>query len=532
MRKQFVVASILVMIIIFMATIFYPPILFSLIIIGPLLAVGYYDFFQKKHAVLRNFPLVGHGRYILESVRPELYQYFIESDTDGVPFGRDKRSLVYQRSKDVRDTVPFGTLQDVYAPGYEWINHSLAPVHIDPDKLRVQVGGKDCLQPYSASIFNISAMSYGSLSKNAVLALNKGAKIGNFYHNTGEGGISPYHRDGGGDLVWQIGTGYFGCRMENGRFSPDLFAKNATDPQVKMIEIKLSQGAKPGHGGILPAAKVTAEIAAIRGVPMGKDVLSPPNHSAFSTPIEMMQFIAELRELSGGKPIGFKLCIGKQREFVALCKAMVQTGIAPDFITVDGGEGGTGAAPLEFSNHVGMPIVEGLIFAHNTLVGFGLRDEIRIIASGKVVSAFSLVKLLALGADICNSARAMMLSIGCIQALRCNTNHCPVGVATQDPSLMAGLVPAYKSVRVANYHEETLQVVGELVGASGIDSTTQLRPWHIERRVSPTEVSNYGQIYDYLESGALLQGPIPPAYKHMVDSASAETFASVLQREN
>ncbi|VAW43625.1 Ferredoxin-dependent glutamate synthase, partial [hydrothermal vent metagenome] len=367
----------------------------------------------------------------------------------------------------------------------------------------------------------------GSLSKNAILALNQGAKIGNFYHNTGEGGISPYHREGNGDLVWQIGTGYFGCRTEDGRFNPDLFAKNATHLQVKMIEIKLSQGAKPGHGGILPAAKVTEEIATIRGVPMGKDVLSPPGHSSFSTPLEMMHFIAQLRQLSGGKPVGIKLCLGKPREFLALCKAMVQTGIAPDFITVDGGEGGTGAAPLEFSNHVGTPVVEGLIFVHNALVGFNLRDEIRIVASGKVLSAFSLVKLLALGADMCNSARAMMLSLGCIQALRCNSNHCPVGVATQDPHLMTGLVPARKSVRVANFHKETLEVVGELVGATGLHDASHLCPWHIERRVSPTEVLNYAQIYEYLEPGALLQNPLPTTYRHAFESASPETFASL-----
>ncbi len=528
MRKEFVIASIIIVVVIAIIAVVYAPILYLSILVGPLLAMGYYDYFQPYHAVKRNFPLIGRGRYLFEAIRPEIYQYFVESDTDGVPFGRDKRSLVYQRSKDVRDTVPFGTLQDVYETGYEWINHSLAPVHIDPKKLRVKVGGKDCSQPYDASIFNISAMSYGSLSKNAILALNQGAKIGDFYHNTGEGGISPYHREGKGDLVWQIGTGYFGCRGEDGRFDPDLFAKNATNPQVKMIEIKLSQGAKPGHGGILPAAKVTQEIATIRGVPMGKDVLSPPAHTSFSTPIEMMHFIAQLRQLSGGKPIGFKLCLGKPREFLALCKAMIETGIVPDFITVDGGEGGTGAAPLEFSNHVGTPVVEGLIFVHNALVGFNLRNEIRIIASGKVLSAFSLMKLLALGADMCNSARAMMLSLGCIQALRCNSNHCPVGVATQDPNLMAGLIPARKSKRVANFHKETLEIVGELVGATGLGSTSQLRPWHIERRISPTEVLNYGQIYDYLEPGVLLQEPTPATYQHAFDSASPETFASVL----
>ena len=514
------------------AAVYAPWMLWALVVVGPLIGLGLYDYFQTSHAVLRNFPIIGHGRYLLETIRPEIYQYFIENDTDGVPFGRDQRSLVYQRAKQVRDTVPFGTKEDVYRIGYEWVNHSLAPLHLEAGDLRVTVGGPDCKQPYSASILNISAMSYGSLSKNAVLALNQGAKMGNFAHNTGEGGLSPYHLEGGGDIIWQVGTGYFGCRTPDGKFSPEKFVENATRPQVKMIELKLSQGAKPGHGGILPAAKLTPEIASIRGVPLGKDVLSPPGHSAFSTPIGLLEFIAQLRELSGGKPVGFKLCVGKRREFLAICKAMVQTGITPDFITVDGGEGGTGAAPLEFSNHIGTPLVEGLIFVHNALVGYSVRDSIRVAASGKITSGFEMVKRLSLGADLCSSARGMMMALGCIQALRCNSNHCPVGIATQDPQLTAGLVPSSKNVRVMGFHKETIESVGEIMGAMGIASPDDLRPWHIMRRISPTEVRHYGEIYEFLQDGDLLQEPLPKTYKRACEAASAETFMHVDDAKN
>ena len=412
MRKIFLIGTAGILLLNGLSAIFYPSLLWSMVVFGPLIALGIYDYFQKNRAVLRNFPIAGHFRYFFEAIRPEIAQYFIESDTEGKPFSRDQRSVVYQRAKGVRDTVPFGTLYDVYEVGYEWVNHSLSPLHLKPAEMRVTVGGADCTQPYSASRFNISAMSFGSLSKNAVLALNKGAKTGNFAHNTGEGGLSPYHLQGGGDLIWQIGTGYFGCRTSEGNFCPDTFAKKATLSNVKMIEIKLSQGAKPGHGGILPAAKLTREIAEIRDVPMGKDVLSPPAHTAFSTPVELIEFVAKLRELSGNKPVGFKLCVGKRREFLAICKAMVKTGISPDFIAVDGGEGGTGAAPLEFTNHMGAPLIEGLIFVHNALVGFCLRDKICIIASGKVITGFGMVKRLALGADICSSARGMMMALG------------------------------------------------------------------------------------------------------------------------
>ena len=524
MRRLFIMLSIALVVIIVIVGLFFPPVFWALVVVGPLVALGYYDCFQTQHSILRNFPVLGHMRYLLETIRPEIYQYFIESDTDGVPFDRAQRNIVYQRAKAARDTVPFGTLENVYSVGYEWVNHSLAPVHVDPADMRITIGGEDCKHPYSASILNVSAMSYGSLSKNAVLALNSGAKIGNFAHNTGEGGVSPFHLEGGGDVIWQIGTGYFGCRDDKGQFSPESYKDTVSHPHIKMVELKLSQGAKPGHGGILPAAKLTQEIATIRKVPMGQDVLSPPAHSAFTTPVGLLEFVAQLRDLSGGKPTGFKLCVGKRREFLAICKAMVETGITPDFITVDGGEGGTGAAPLEFTNSIGAPLVDGLIFVHNALVGCDLRNNIRVISSGKVASGFGMVKRLALGADACNAARAMMMAVGCIQALKCNTNHCPVGVATQDPELMKGLVVSDKKVRVANYHRATIESASEMIGAMGISHPQRLRRWHIMRRISPVEVRHYGEIYDYLEPGALLQDPLPPAYERAWKAASADTF--------
>lgn len=527
MRQLFIYLNIAVLAFAVLSQLFFPQLLWLLIILVPLLVLGWRDYTQTTHAVLRNFPIVGHGRYLLEKIRPEIYQYFVEGDTEGVPFDRDQRSLVYQRAKDVRDTVPFGTKEDVYATGYEWVNHSMAPRHLHGDDLRITIGGPACTQPYSASIFNIAAMSYGSLSANAVLALSEGAQIGGFAHNTGEGGISSHHMEGGGDLIWQIGTGYFGCRAEDGTFSAEKFKENATRPNVKMIELKLSQGAKPGHGGILPAAKLTPEISQIRGVPMGEDVLSPPGHSSFDTPIGLLEFVREMRELSAGKPVGFKLCVGKRREFLAICKAMVETGITPDFIAVDGGEGGTGAAPLEFSNHVGAPLVDGLIFVHNALVGFDVRDKIKVIASGKVTSGFGMVKRLALGADACYSARGMMLALGCIQALKCNSNHCPVGVATQDPKLMDGLVPSDKKVRVASFHNETVASVCEILGAMGLSDPEALRPWHIMRRVSHTEIRHYGEIYEFIEPGALLAEPYPASYDRACRAATSSSFDHV-----
>jgi glutamate synthase domain-containing protein 2 len=469
MRKRFYLLSIISLLIAAGLTwLWLPAAVLLLTVIGVVL-IGVYDIMQIRHTIWRNYPVGGHGRWFMEWLRPMIYQYFIESETDGVPINRMFRSVVYQRAKGVLDTIPLGTKMDIYRIGYEWMDHSLAALKTGeqaPD-LRVQVGGPSCAQPYDASILNISAMSFGALSKHAVLALNGAAKLGGFAHNTGEGGLSPCHLERGGDLIWQIGTGYFGCRDEESRFSPEKFADKATLPTVKMIEIKLSQGAKPGHGGILPAIKNTLEIAEICGVQPFTEVDSPPTHSAFSTPLEMMQFVEQLRELSDGIPIGFKLCVGRKSEFVALCKAMVETGIKPDFITVDGGEGGTGAAPLEYTNSVGMPLREGLAFVVDCLVGFDLKKDIRVIAAGKVLTGFHIVRLLAMGADICNSARGMMLALGCIQSLECNKNTCPTGVATQNPDLYKGLVITDKTQRVANFHKATVHSAIELLAAAG-----------------------------------------------------------------
>ncbi|MCB1134665.1 MAG: FMN-binding glutamate synthase family protein, partial [Chlamydiia bacterium] len=436
-----------------------------------------------------------------------------------------QRALCYQRAKQQVDTRPFGTQIDTSQVGYEWINHSLAPHPPEEVNSRIDIGGPDCKSPYSASILNISGMSYGALSSAAVLALNGGARLGHFAHNTGEGGLSGFHLQPGGDLIWQIGTGYFGCRDRKGYFDPVVFRDKAQHPHIKMIELKLSQGAKPGHGGILPAAKITPEIAELRGVPMGEDALSPPAHSAFSTPIELCHFIAKLREESGGKPTGLKLCIGKRREFVSIAKAMLETGILPDFISVDGGEGGTGAAPMEFANRMGTPLREGLIFVHNVLTGFGLRKHIRINASGRIITAFDLISKLCMGADYCSSARGMMFALGCIQALKCNTNECPTGVTTSDPYLTRGLVPARKEQRVFHFHERTIFAAKELIGAMGISHTTQLRPWHLNRRVGHTEVRHYGELFNYLEEGVLLdETTVPQDYLRAWKEARADSF--------
>lgn len=505
---------------------YWHPALWLLLIILPLIGVGIYDLFQSGHAVRRNYPLFGRGRWFMEWLRPFIRQYLIESDTDGAPINRMFRSIVYQRAKGELETVPFGTRVDTYRDGYEWIGHSLSA--IDPKSvecdLRVTVGGPQCTQPYSASIFNISAMSFGALSRNAILALNGGARDGNFYHNTGEGGISPYHLESGGDLVWQIGTGYFGCRDEAGKFSAEAFAEKAALPNVKMIEIKLSQGAKPGHGGILPADKNTAEIAAIRGVPMATQVDSPPTHGAFSTPRGLLEFVAELRELSAGKPVGFKLSVGRKSEFIAICKAIVQSEIVPDFITVDGGEGGTGAAPLEYTNSVGMPLREALAFVDDCLTGFGLRQHVRIIASGKILTGFHLVKNLALGADICNSARGMMLALGCVQSLTCNSNHCPTGVATQNPRLYRGLVVADKRHRVSQYHRKTVHATAELIASAGLNHTSNLTRTHIYRRISQESVQRYDQIFPYLNAGSLLSREPPEAWRLYLNEADPGSF--------
>lgn len=532
MRRLFYWISAVIFALVAGLSYFFPLALVSLVVLLPLFAVGMHNSLQKKKAILRNFPLLGLFRYMFEEIRPEIQQYFVESDTDGSPVSRNIRSVVYQRAKKQTDTLPFGTQRDVYAEGYEWVSHSLAPHHVSPDSLRVQVGGPYCKKPYSAALFNISAMSYGSLSKNAILALNGGAKIGGFYHNTGEGGLSPHHLAPGGDVCWQIGTGYFGCRTDDGKFSPEDFKQRALLENIKMIEIKLSQGAKPSHGGILPAAKITPEIVAIRKVVPGKDVISPPAHSAFSTPKGLLQFVSQLRELSEGKPVGFKLCIGQPSEFIAICKAMVETKIYPDFITVDGGEGGTGAAPLEFSDSVGAPLEEGLSFVHNALTGFNLRQHIRVIASGKVMTGFNLFSRIALGADMCNSARGMMLSLGCIQARRCNTNNCPTGVATSDKQLMHGLDPSDKAVRVANYQRGTVHAFADLLGAVGLTCPAELRRSHVNRRVTNDAVKTYEELFPSVAPGSLLGEHVPELYRQLIASASAETFRPQAARQD
>ena len=524
MRTKIVAVLLCVVAAIGVGGLVWPPTWWAFVGVLPLVALAVADMTQTRHAVRRNFPLIGHGRYLLEMIRPEINQYFVESNYDGRPFSRNDRSIVYQRAKGELDTLPFGTQRDVYAVGYEWINHSLAPATPDLSAQRVVVGGPDCTQPYSASIFNVSAMSYGSLSRNAIRALNAGAKMGGFAHNTGEGGLSPHHLEPDGDLIWQIGTGYFSCRDRHGHFSLDEFVTRATLPNVKMIEVKLSQGAKPGHGGILPAKKLTPEIVAIRGVEPGKDVISPPAHTAFTTPRGLVLFLKTLRDASGGKPVGFKLCVGKRHEFLGIVKAMIDTGITPDFITVDGGEGGTGAAPLEFSDSVGTPLNDGLAFVHNALVGADLRDRIRIIASGKINTGFQIASKIALGVDMCNAARAMMFALGCIQALRCNSNTCPTGVATQDPDLVGGLHVGDKSHRVARYHKETVHSFFEVLGATGLQRPADLKPWYLMRRVSATETMSYASIYGQVAPGSLRSEPATGLFANVWNVARADEF--------
>jgi glutamate synthase domain-containing protein 2 len=489
--------------------------------------VGLYDLQQQHHAILRNYPIIGHLRFMLETIRPEIRQYFLESETEASPFSRAQRTLVYSRAKGASDKRPFGTQLDVRQIGYEWINHSIAPSELAGHDFRVKVGGKDCTQPYNISLFNVSAMSFGALSANAVLALNLGAKMGGFAHDTGEGSISRHHRTHGGDLIWEIGSGYFGCRDAQGHFSPEHFVENVRSPQVKMVEIKLSQGAKPGHGGVLPGPKVTEEIAEARGVMVGEDCVSPSAHSSFSTPAELMQFVQQLRTLSEGKPVGIKLCIGHPWEWFAIVKAMLETGIQPDFIVVDGAEGGTGAAPLEFSDHMGMPLQEGLRLVHNTLVGAGLRDAIRVGASGKIVSAFDMARALALGADWCNSARGFMFALGCIQAQTCHTGNCPTGVTTQDPQRQMALVVPSKAERVHNFHTHTLEALQELMQASGLQTPHDFTPRHIMRRVSETETKHLSDLVDTLAPGVLLQADISglPAVFSDWACVGADSFA-------
>jgi len=488
--------------------------------------VGVWDYAQPKQAIRRNYPVIAHFRFFFEFIRPEIRQYFIEADNEHLPFSRTQRSIVYQRAKGVVDKRPFGTQLDVYEEHYEWINHSMAPVEVESHDFRLAIGEGLVAKPYSASVFNISAMSFGALSANAILALNEGARRGRFYHDTGEGSISRYHREPGGDLVWEIGSGYFGCRDDAGRFNEERFVANAAGEQVKMIEVKLSQGAKPGHGGVLPGAKVTPEIAEARGVPVGTDCISPAKHSAFATPIELLQFVERLRRLSGGKPTGFKLAIGHPWEWFGIVKAMVETGILPDFVVVDGGEGGTGAAPLEFTDHVGAPLREGLMLVHNSLVGVNLRDKVRVGASAKIVTAFDIARTMAIGADWCNSARGFMFSLGCLQAQTCHTGHCPTGVTTQDPRRMRALAVPDKAERVFNFHQNTLKALKELLGAAGLSHPSELGPEHVIRRVSSNEVRSLSTLHHWLEPGELLGADIPksPVYQVFWKNARPDTF--------
>lgn len=497
------------------------------LVLVPLVLLGIYDLTQRSSSILRNYPIVGHLRFAMEDMGPELHQYFVESSTDGRPFDRDQRSLVYERAKGVSDKKPFGTEQDVYAGGYTWLRHSIAtrPVAADPvAALRTTVGGPDCAQPYSMSVLNISAMSFGALGRQAIRSMNHGARLGRFAHDTGEGGLSKYHREGGGDLIWQIGTGYFGCRNDSGGFDPDAFARTAADPQIKMIEIKVSQGAKPGHGGILPAAKVTPEIAETRQVRPGHDVLSPTSHSEFSTPLEMVTFIRRLRELSGGKPVGFKICIGNPIEFMAIVKAMLETTTYADFIVVDGAEGGTGAAPLEFSDSLGMPLLEGLMVVHQTLVGAGIRDRFRLGASGKLVTASAMAEAMALGADWCNSARGFMFAVGCIQAQRCHTNKCPVGVATQDPRLQRAIDVPNKAQRVQQFHENTVRALAEMIAAMGLDHPSQIQAHDVIRRIDQSRMVTFAEIFPPLDAGSLVEGQAPAGLQFFWDLADSAAF--------
>jgi glutamate synthase domain-containing protein 2 len=505
-----------------------PHFYWGVLVFGLLAVLGTWDIVQWRHSVLRNYPIVAHMRFVFEGLRPELRQYFFESNLSGAPFNREQRSLVYQRAKDTVDKLPFGTELDVYSREYAWLNHSASPAPLAKEFFRIDIGGPDCAKPYSASIYNISAMSFGALSANAIRALNKGARMGNFAHDTGEGGLSRYHRENGGDLIWEIGSGYFGCRNRDGGFNPETFAEQASIDQVKMVEVKMSQGAKPGHGGVLPGPKVTPEISQARHVPVGVDCVSPSAHSAFSTPIEMMEFIARLRDLCGGKPVGFKLCIGHRWEFLAMCKAMHETGIRPDFIVVDGGEGGTGAAPVEFSNHVGTPLRPGLTFVHNALVGADLRQHIKVGASGKLVSAFDIIGAMAMGADWCNSARGFMFAVGCIQSQSCHTNRCPVGVATQDQHRQRALVVPEKAERVYQFHRNTVDALTEIIAAAGLNHPSEVSPRHFYVRLGPGAPMSADRGTVWLEPGSLLDGSAPAPFTDYWASAHANSFDRVV----
>ncbi|WP_410211075.1 FMN-binding glutamate synthase family protein [Aquirhabdus sp.] len=495
------------------------------LITGAFVVLGFRDRFQSHHAILRNYPIIGHMRFLFEEFRPEIRQYFIESDTDELPFSRDQRSLVYQRAKKENDTRAFGTISNLYEGGSEWMTQSIGAMTLKDHDFRIVIGGKDCLQPYSCSVFNISAMSFGALSANAIRALNRGAELGNFYHDTGEGSMSPYHLESKGDIVWEIASGYFGCRTLEGKFDPEEFQSKATNPQVKMIEIKISQGAKPGLGGLLPAGKVTPEIARTRGIPVAQDCVSPPAHTAFTTPRELIAFIKQLRDLSGGKPVGFKLCIGHPWEFMAIVKAMLLTDTYPDFIVVDGAEGGTGAADVEFMDHIGMPLRDGFLMVHNTLVGAGIRDKIRVGVSGKIISGFDVARMLALGADWCNSARGFMFALGCIQSRSCNTDRCPTGVATQDPYRQQALVVPDKAQRVKNFHEGTLAALAEIMGAVGVTHPDDLEPYHVIRRGPDGQIRLFSKHYYFLKDSSLITGEEQSdVYTQLWAMANPDTF--------
>ncbi len=460
------------------------------------------DFLQKKRSVLSNFPLLGRFRFFLESIRPELRQYYWEADDDELPYSRNQRTMVYQRSKDEGGVRPFGSLEKMYENDFVWLNHSITPSKINDDNFRTKVGkGKNA---YEMSVLNISGTSFGAISPPAITSLNKAAKIGGFAHNTGEGSLSKYHESGEGDTIWQISTGYFGCRDKKGEFNPKNFSIKAKLDQVKMIEIKLSQGAKPGHGGMLLAPKVTSEIAETRGVEEGKDCISPPRHKEFSNPSQLLDFVEKLRKLSGGKPIGIKLCIGHPWEFISIVKTMVLEKRIIDFVTVDGSEGGTGAAPAEFTDHIGCPLKDAIVFVDNALVGANLRDRVKIGVSGKIVSAFDIAHVCALGADWVNMARPFMFSIGCIQCRSCHTGECPTGIATMDPMRYRAIDIEDRSNRAYNFHKNTLFVLKELLEAVGVTHPVQLNRRHIVRRLSESDIRLADQIYPKAVKGELL----------------------------
>ncbi len=495
------------------------------VLLGAVVATGIYDLVQRRHSILRNYPLLGHVRFALETLRPELQQYFIERNFDGRPYDRDTRTSIYQRAKGMKDEQAFGTERDVTAPGYEWLLHSTAPLEPPETPPLVHVGGPDCTQPYDMALLNVSAMSFGALSGAALRALNQGAAAGGFAHDTGEGGLTDYHLEGGGDLVWELGSGYFGARTDDGDFDAEMFRDKSAHPHVKCVSLKLSQGAKPGIGGQRPGGKVTAEIAAARGVEAGESCVSPPAHRVFSTPRELVRFIARMRELAGGKPAGFKLCVGTRHEVLAICKAMVDEDVTPDFIVVDGAEGGTGAAPMEYADNVGTPLTEGLMIVHNALVGTGLRDRIRIGASGKVATGSDIVKRLAQGADYTNAARAMMMAVGCIQSQECHLNTCPVGVATQDPKRARALDVPSKTERVHRYQAAAVAEATRIMASMGIDDPAKLEPRHVVRRVDQYTTMNYADLYEWLEPGQLLDAP-PADWAADWARADADSFAA------